>query len=391
MANFLTSSSLAESLQGNNPLWKQAQIQSGNQQFLADQAKNAYLGQMTGVPQQLISGMDPRRIQGMDAQIGAAQGTGAQLATQGAGTLGTIQGGAGAGQSALQGIAAGGMPQFGQGMAQGYQNFMNPSLLGAQQALNNQANMAWNKGAAGVGGAGGGFMSSGRNAALGQAQENAATQLGMNQQQLAFNAASAAANAGQQAGNTGYQGQLAAGQALGNQALQGAQLTNNLQQAQLMPGQVQEAAGVNYQNQNQNELNAQYQNQLAQFNNPFKSLQNYQAGLGVLGSTNYAPNLTTPANWQAMVGMLGGLGIDPQSVMAGFGKQAGQALGGLATSGINTIGGLLNGGSNVTGAPTVQTADQLGQGFADFMGSTPSTVQTADQMGQGFADWLGSF
>jgi hypothetical protein len=38
MANFLTSSSIAESLQGNNPLWKQAQIQSGNQQFLADQA-----------------------------------------------------------------------------------------------------------------------------------------------------------------------------------------------------------------------------------------------------------------------------------------------------------------------------------------------------------------
>jgi hypothetical protein len=325
---------------------------------------------MAGVPQQLISGMDPRRIQGMEAQIGAAGTTGLQLANQGAGTLGTIQGGAGAGQNALQNIAGGGMPQFGMGMARGYQDFMNPSMLGAQQALNNQANMAWNKGAAGVGGAGGGFMSSGRNAALGQAQENAATNLGMNQQQLAFNAASAAANAGQQAGNTGFQGQLAAGQALGNQALQGAQLTGSLQQAQIMPGAVQEAAGVNYQNQNQNELNAQYQNQLANFNNPFRALQNYQAGLGVLGSTNYAPNLTTPANWQAMAGMLGSLGIDPQSVLSGVGRQAGQAIGGLINNGATAVGeslgNLINSGANAVGGVLTDAGNALGQWWADF-------------------------
>jgi hypothetical protein len=349
MANFLTSSSLAESLQGNNPLWKQAQIQSGNQQFLADQAKNAYQGQLSGIPQQMISGMDPRRAEGMNAQIAGAQGYGQQLALQGAGTLATIQGGAGAGQNALAGIAGGGGPQFSNDVAQSYQNFMNPSLMGAQQSLANQANMAWNKGAAGVGGAGGGFMSSGRNAAMGQAQENAATELGAKQQQLAYQAATNAANAGQQSGLTGYQGQLTAGQALGNQALQGAQLTGNLQQAQLMPGQVQEAAGVNYQNQRQNELNAQYQNQLANFNNPFKALQNYQAGLGVLGSTNYAPNLTTPANWQTMAGMLPSLGIDPQSTMAGFGKQTGQALGGLINSGANAIGGALSDVGNALG------------------------------------------
>jgi hypothetical protein len=342
MANFLTSSSLAESLQGNNPLWKQAQIQSGNQQFLADQAKNAYQGQLTGIPQQMIASMDPRRAEGMNAQIAGAQGYGQQLALQGAGTLGTIQGGAQAGQNALAGIAGGQGPQFSQTAAQGYQNFMNPSLMGAQQSLANQANMAWNKGAAGVGGAAGGFMSSGRNAALGQAQENAATELGARQQQLAYQAATNAANAGQQSGLAGYQGQLTAGQALGSQALQGAQLTNNLQQAQLMPGQVQEAAGVNYQNQAQNELNAQYQNQLAQFNNPFKALQNYQAGLGVLGSTNYAPNLTTPANWQTMAGMLPALGIDAPSVLSGVGQQAGQALGGLINSGASAIGGALS-------------------------------------------------
>lgn len=342
MANFLTSSSLAESLQGNNPLWKQAQIQSGNQQFLADQAMNAYQGQLGNVPQQAIAGMDPRRAEGMNAQVAGAQGYGQQLALQGAGTLGTIQGGAMSGQNALQGIAGGQGPQFSQTAAQGYQNFINPSLMGAQQSLANQANMAWNKGAAGIGGAGGGFMSSGRNAALGQAQENAATQLGAQQQQLAYQAATNAANAGQQAGLTGFQGQLAAGQALGNQALQGAQLTNNLQQAQLMPGQVQEAAGVNYQNQAQNELNAQYQNQLAQSQNPFKALQNYQAGLGVLGSTNYAPNLTTPANWQTMAGMLPAFGINPQTVMAGVGQQTGQALGGLINSGANAIGGALS-------------------------------------------------
>jgi hypothetical protein len=349
MANFLTSSSLAESLQGNNPLWKQAQIQSGNQQFLADQAKNAYLGQMAGVPQQMISGMDPRRAEGMNAQVAGAQGYGQQLALQGAGTLGTIQGGAGAGQNALQNIAGGQGPQFSQTAAQGYQNFINPSLMGAQQSLANQANMAWNKGAAGVGGAGGGFMSSGRNAAMGQAQENAATQLGAQQQQLAYQAATNAANAGQQSGLAGYQGQLTAGQALGSQALQGAQLTNNLQQAQLMPGQVQEAAGVNYQNQAQNELNAQYQNQMANFNNPFKSLQNYQAGLGVLGSTNYAPNLTTPANWQTMAGMLPAFGVDPQDLLKQGGQLTGQAIGGLINSGANAIGGALSSAGTALG------------------------------------------
>jgi hypothetical protein len=89
-------------------------------------------------------------------------------------------------------------------------------------------------------------------------------------------------------------------------------------------------------------LNAQYQNQLAQFNNPFKALQNYQAGLGVLGSTNYAPNLTTPANWQTMAGMLPALGVDAQSVLSGVGKQTGQALGGLINSGANAIGGALS-------------------------------------------------
>lgn len=308
LADILGGTQISDWLSGNknNPLYQQSQIQMGNQQFLNDQARNAYNSQLGGVPQQGTAGFDPTRMAGIQNQIGAAQGTGAQLANQGAGTLGTIQGGAQAGQSALQGIAAGGMPQFGGGMAQSYQNFMNPSLLGAQQALNNQANMAWNKGAANVGGAGGGFMNSGRNAAMGQAQENAATNLGMNQQQLAFNAATAAANAGQQAGNTGFQGQLSAGQALGNQALTGAQLTNDIQRAQLMPGATQEAAGTAFQNQAQNEMNTGYNNQLNQFQNPFKALQNYQSGLGVLGSNNYAPNLPSQTNIAAI---LSGLGI----------------------------------------------------------------------------------
>jgi hypothetical protein len=335
MSNFLTDTSISDALNKGNPLYQQSRFTGQNAQFLNDQARNIYnqASAPGALPQQGIAAMDPRRAEGMNAQIAGAQGYGQQLALQGAGTLGTIQGGAQSGQNALQGIAAGGMPQFGQNMAQGYQNFMNPSLLGAQQALNNQANMAWNKGAAGVGGAGGGFMSSGRNAALGQAQENAATTLGMNQQQLAYNAATAAANAGAQAGTTGFQGQIQAGNALGNQALQGAQLTGNLQQAQLMPGQVQEAAGTAYQNQAQNELNANYTNQLNAYQNPFKQFQNYQAALGVTGNQNYAPNLPGTANWQQIGQMAGLFGYNPQTLLSGVGG----AIGG----GISDIGSWL--------------------------------------------------
>lgn len=335
MANFLTDTSISDALNKGNPLYQQSRFTGQNAQFLNDQARSIYdQSRAAGaLPQQQVAAMDPRRAEGMNAQIAGAQGFGQQLALQGAGTLGTIQGGAGAGQQALQGIAGGGLPRFGTDMAQSYQNFMNPSMLGAQQALNNQANMAWNKGAAGVGGAGGGFMSSGRNAALGQAQENAATNLGSQQQMLAFNAATAAANAGQQAGTTGFQGQLSAGQSLGNQALQGAQLTGNLQQAQLMPGQVQEAAGSAYQQQDQNQLNANYNNQLNAYQNPFRQFQNYQAALGVTGNQNNAPNLPGTANWQQMAAAAGALGFNPQTLMGG--------IGGAIRGGIGNVGDFL--------------------------------------------------
>lgn len=348
LEDILGGTQLSDWLSGNknNPLYQQSQVQMGNQQFLNDQARNAYNQQLGGVPQQQTAAFDPTRMAGIQSQIGAAQGTGQQLANQGAGTLGTIQGGAGAGQTALQGIAAGGMPQFGSGMAQGYQNFMNPSMLGAQQALNTQANMAWNKGAANVGGAGGGFMSSGRNAALGQAQQNAAETLGANQQMLAYQAAQQAAQAGMNAGTTGFQGQLSAGQSLGNQALQGAQLTGNLQQAQLMPGATQEAAGAQFQNQAQNELNTGYNNQLNQFQNPFKALQNYQAGLGVLGSNNYAPNLPSQTNLGTV---LQGLGItNPIGTLFNNAGNIGNWIGDAATG----IGNMVGGWGNPTPTPT---------------------------------------
>lgn len=402
LADILGGSQLTQFLGGyqNNPAWQQAQIQVANQQPLNQAAWNAY-NQSTAagaVPQQGVAGFDPTRMAGIQSQIGAAQGMGAQLAGQGAGTLGTIQGGAGAGQDALQRIAGGQGPQFDNGTASAYQNFMNPSMLGAQQALNNQANMAWNKGAANIGGGAGGFMNSGRNAAEGQAKENAATSLGANQQMLAYQAAQQAAQAGQQSGLQGYQGQLQAGNALGNQALQGAQLTGALQQAQLMPGATQEAAGAQFQNQAQNQLNAQYQNQMNQFNNPFKSLQNLQAGLGVLGSGTNAANINMPNNLLTGLNMMGygnvsNLGNAASTLGGALGSAFNNLLSPAASSIGNTIGGWLNGGSTPTGTmPTVDTAAQMGQGFADYMGSPgTATVDTAAQMGQGLSDWLAAF
>jgi uncharacterized membrane protein len=313
--------------------------------------------------------MDPNRVQGLQSQIAAAQGTGQQLAQTGAGTLGTAGQGFGVGNQALQNIIGGGGPQFGADMATQYQNFMNPSLQGAQQSLANQANMAWNKGVGALGGQGGGFMNSGRMSALGQAQENAAAQLGMQQQQLAFQAANQAAAAGQQAGQAGYQGKLAAANALGQQGLNAAQLTNNLQQAQIMPGGVQETAGQQFQQQRQNELNAQYQNQLNQFQNPFKSLNNLQAGLGVLGTGTNAPNINMPNNIMALADLMGYKIGDPKT------SEALKNLFGLAKDKIfGGGGGMLPGGGSVFG--DIGSADELaainagiGYDIADSVGA----------------------
>lgn len=302
-----TGTTLSETLGGlaNNPAYRQAKLQLSNQEPLNTAAWTAYNQQQQNLPQEQAAAMDQYRNMGLQNQMAAASGMGQQLAQTGAGTLGTAAGGFGVGSQALQDIAGGRGPQFSSGMAQDYQNFMNPSLQSAQQSLANQAGMAWNKGVAGLGGAGGGFMNSGRMSALGQAQENAATNLAAQQQQLAFQAAQNAAQAGQQAGGMGYQGGLQAAQALGAQGINAAQLTDALQKAQLLPGGVQEAAGAKYQDQLQNELNTQYRNQMAQYNAPFSSLKNLQAGLGVLGSGYNAPNITPTNNLQTIMQMMG--------------------------------------------------------------------------------------
>lgn len=360
MANAFTGTGLTEFLGGfkSNPLYQQSQLQLQNQAPINQAVWNAY-NQQSGatLPQQQVAGMDPNTLSGMQNQIGAASGTGAQLAGLGAGTLGTLQGGAGAGQSALTGIAGGLGPQFGSEFAGDYMSTIAPQLMGASQALNNQANMAWNKGVGGLGGVGEGFMSSGRDAALGQAKENAMTQLGAQQQMLAYNAAQQAAQAGQQAGMQGFQGQLAAGNALGNQALNAAQLTNNMQQAQLLPGQLQTSMGNALQTQQQNQLNAQYQNQMSQFQNPFKAIQNLNAGLGVLGSSNYAPNLNVPNN---LIQGLNMMGINPQTLFQGAGQDLLKSI----------FGGGTGGGFGIT---PQQVSNIFGSGTGGF-GITPDQV-----------------
>jgi hypothetical protein len=407
LSNFLTNNK-------DNPAYQQAQIQLGNQQYLNDQARQAYLQQLGGVPQQQVAAMDPLRMQGINAQITAAQGpiqqlmnqaqTGAQQFQQGIvpgqTALQNIAGGQGAqfsGQTAQQfgqamqpglnasqgflgGFASGQQtPEFSNALANSYSNFMQPSLLGAQQALNNQANMAWNTGVGNIGGVGGGFASSGRENALGQARQNAASNLGAQQQQLAYNAAQQAAQAGQQGGMLGYQGslnaantlgnqnfqsglygaqagqqtglanlqgQLSAGQTLGNQGLAATQLLPTLANSQLLPGQIQDAAGIALQQQQQNQLNAQYQNQMAQYQNPFSALKNLQAGLGVLGSSTGAPNISTPNNTMQLLNLLGtSVPQLTQGLVGGLGSLFGSgasALGNLFGSNQSTPSGYNN-------------------------------------------------
>jgi hypothetical protein len=407
--DFLTGTGISDFLTNNrdNPAYQQAQTQLGNQGFLNQAAMDAYRAQLGSVPQQQVAGIDPQRMAGINAQIAAAQGPIQGLMNQAQTGALQFQQGIVPGQQALQGIAGGqgaqfsggtaqqfgqamqpglqasaGMlggfasgqqgPQFNTGTANAYQSFMAPSLAGAQEALKNQANMSWNQGVANIGGVGGGFMSSARDNALGQAQQNAATNLASQQQQLAFNAAQQAAQAGQQSGMLGYQGalnagttlanqnyqgglagaqagqqtglanlqgQLQAGQVLGQQGLGGTQLLPTLAQSQLLPGQIQEAAGTTLQQQQQNELNAQYQNQLAQYQNPFSALKNLQAGLGVLGSSTQAANISNPNNIMQLMNLLG--------VSApGLAQGVAGGLGGLLTSGLSGLGDLFSGGNN---------------------------------------------
>lgn len=430
--DFLTGTGISDFLTNNkdNPAYQQAQTQLGNQGFINQAAMDAYRAQMGNVPQQSVAGLNDQRMAGINAQLAAAQGpiqqlmntaqTGAQQFQQGIvpgqTALQNIAGGQGAqysGQTAQQfgqamqpamaasqgvlgGFASGQQqPQFNAGVAGDYNKFLSGSLTGAQDALKNQANMAWNQGVANIGGIGGGFASSGRENALGQAQQNAATNLASQQQQLAFNAAQQAAQAGQQSGMLGYQGslqagttlanqgfqgglagaqagqqtglanlqgQLSAGQVLGQQGLGATQLLPTLAQSQLLPGQIQEAAGTTLQQQQQNELNAQYQNQLAQYQNPFSALKNLQAGLGVLGSSTQAANISNPNNLMQFMNLMGmsapGL---TQGLVGG--------LGSLIGSGISGISDAFSGGTNYSP-------------YEDWLYNTPASG------GGGAADWV---
>jgi hypothetical protein len=192
LSDLFTGTGISDFLTNNkdNPAYQQAQTQLGNQGFINQAAMDAYRAQMGNVPQQQVAGIDPQRMAGINAQLAAAQGPIQQLMNQaqtgatqfqqgivpGQQALQNIAGGQGAqfsggtaqqfgnalmpglqaSQSILGGLASGQQsPQFNQQNATAYQNFMTPSLMGAQDALKNQANMAWNQGVANIGGVGG--------------------------------------------------------------------------------------------------------------------------------------------------------------------------------------------------------------------------------------------
>ena len=341
LSDILTGTDISDFISGykKNPLWQQSQIQLGNQQALADAAKNAYQGMLTeALPQQTVAAFDPDRYLGLQMQQAAAEGGISNMFGNAASTLGGFQSGAGMGTGALTDIAGGGGgPTFNLGVAQDMSNFMNPQLISAQQALANQANMAWNRGAANIAD-GGGFMSSGRNAMESQAKQNMATQLASQQQQLAYDAATRAATAGGAAGLQGAQNRLSAAGTLGQQGLGAMQMMPAISQGMLLPGQIREAAGATTQQQRQNELNAQYANQMGKFQNPFRALQNYQSALGVLGSQNYAPNMQVPNNVMALMSLLG---ISPTSLAGGSSNNIlGPLLSGIGGGAVDLIGDL---------------------------------------------------
>lgn len=243
------------------------------------------------------AGFDPTRMAGIESQIAQGQQQG-QLAQNLAGTAGGLQGGLGVSQQTLQGLATGGVKQ---GVSQDVLGtYQNPYLEDVIQTTKQNALRDYRENIlptiqgryaqSGIPG------SSYQAVSEGIAQRGLAQDLATIEAQQRSNAYNAAYQAAVSAGANEFQARQSAANQLGAQAQAGAGLVPTAQKSLLTPGATQEAAGVQFQNQRQAEIDAERQKIQDLRNYGFDVLGQYNKAAGILGPGTTAPNVTQNTN-----------------------------------------------------------------------------------------------
>ena len=178
----------------------------------------------------------------------------------------------------------------------------------------------------------------------------------------AYNAAYQAAV---QAGANDFQARQSAANTLGQQAVTGAQLTAELQKAQLAPGTTQQAVGEQLQAQRQAELDAARQAYQDRLGFGFGGLGQYGKAAGILGPQFSASNIDVPTNLQSMLSLGGAIAgggnvtAGLQRILSGGVGGAGGVAGALGNALKNVFGGGLTPPANITEIPnTAQIGDE---------------------------------
>jgi len=368
--DILTQPSALRNLLSTNPAYEAATLQQRNLQQVNPMLQQ-YLtqAQQTGPYQgSYQAAFDPTRMAGIQQQLTATGGQ-QQLAQAGLNTGTGLQAGLGTSQDILNKIATG---QIGQGVSQSvlgsYQNpYLDANIQAQQREMQRQyqeqvapgVSMAARRGGlTGVGATALGVES-------GQRLAENLSDIDARNRSAAYNAAY---NAAVNAGANEFQAKQTAANTLGQQAVTGAQLTSELQRAQLAPGATREAAGVQFQNQSQAEIDAARQRQKDIANYGFDVIGQYGQAAGILGPRSPAPNINTLTNLGeiAQAFGLGGTGAG-QTLQSQVLRGIGRAItggGAAAVQGVQNILKSLTGGSPESAFREVRA--QPGQDFGGY-------------------------
>ena len=377
ISDWLQSSSLTNYLSAN-PAFRAGQMQVQNLGQVQPLLGSELQKYMAAGPYQgdYQAAMDPTRMAGLQSQL-AATGGQQQLAQAGLGTGVGLQAGLGTSQDILGRIAQG---QIGQGVSQSvlgsYQNpYLDASIQQQQRGLQREyqeqvapaISMAARRGGlTGVGATALGVESGQRLA------ENLADIEAKNRS-AAYNAAYQAAV---QAGANDFQARQSAANTLGQQAVTGAQLTAELQKAQLAPGTTQQAVGEQLQAQRQAELDAARQAYQDRLGFGFGGLGQYGKAAGILGPQFSASNIDVPTNLQSMLSLGGAIAgggnvtAGLQRILSGGVGGAGGVAGALGNALKNVFGGGLTPPANITEIPNTSQIGDEAYGYKYYSDGT---------------------
>ena len=375
--DWLQSSSLTNYLSAN-PAFRAGQMQVQNlgqvQPILGSELQKYMAAGPYQGPYQ--AEMDPTRMAGLQSQLAATAGQ-QQLAQAGLGTGTGLQAGLGTSQDILSKIAGG---QIGQGVSQSvlgsYQNpYLDASIQEQQRGLQRQyqeqvapaVSMAARRGGlTGVGATALGVES-------GQRLSENLADIEAKNRSAAYNAAYQAAVS---AGANEFQARQSAANTLGQQAVTGAQLTAELQKAQLAPGTTQQAVGEQMQAQRQAEIDAQRQAYQDRLGFGFGGLSQYGKAAGILGPQFSASNIDVPSNLQALLSLGGAVagggdvGKGLEKILKGGVGGTGGVAGAVGNALRNVFGGGLTPPAGVTEIANQAEPGDPGYGYKYYSDGT---------------------